>query len=59
MVQDPLSESTQIGALVSEDHMNKVLQHIKVAKEGGVILHGGERILLSGRCKNGFLFLLL
>ena len=55
VVQDPLSESTQIGALVSEDHMNKVLQHIKVAKEeGGVILHGGERILLSGRCKNGF-----
>ena len=57
VVQDPLSESTQIGALVSEDHMNKVLQHIKVAKEeGGVILHGGERILLSGRCENGFCF---
>ena len=55
VVQDPLSESTQIGALVSEDHMNKVLQHIKVAtEEGGIILHGGERILLSGRCENGF-----
>ena len=55
VVKDPLSESSQIGALVSEDHMNKVLQHIKVAKEeGGVILHGGERILLSGRCENGF-----
>ena len=55
VVQDPLSASTQIGALVSEDHMNKVLQHIKVAKEeGGIILHGGERILLSGRCENGF-----
>ena len=55
VVQDPLSESTQIGALVSEDHMHKVLQHIKVAtEEGGIILHGGERILLSGRCENGF-----
>ena len=55
LVQDPLSASTQIGALVSEDHMNKVLQHIKVAtEEGGIILHGGERILLSGRCENGF-----
>ena len=55
VVQDPLSASTQIGALVSEDHMNKVLQHIKVAtEEGGIILHGGERILLSGRCENGF-----
>ena len=43
VVQDPLSASTQIGALVSEDHMNKVLQHIKVAtEEGGIILHGGE-----------------
>ena len=55
VVQDPLSASTQIGALVSEDHMNKVLQHIKVAtEEGGIILHGGERILLTGRCENGF-----
>ncbi len=55
VVQDPLSASTQIGALVSEDHMHKVLQHIKVAtEEGGIILHGGERILLSGRCENGF-----
>ena len=55
VVQDPLSASTQIGALVSEDHMNKVLQHIKVAtEEGGIILQGGERILLSGRCENGF-----
>ena len=55
VVQDPLSESTQIGALVSEDHMNKVLRHIKVAREeGGILLHGGERILLSGRCENGF-----
>ena len=26
---------SQIGALVSEDHMNKVLQHIKVATRRG------------------------
>ena len=30
VVQDPLSESTQIGALVSEDHMNKVITKDKV-----------------------------
>ncbi len=54
-VNDPLAESTQMGALVSEDHMNKVLEHIEIAKaEGGVILHGGKRVKLSGRCEHGF-----
>lgn len=52
---DPLADGTQQGALVSEQHMNKVLQAISLAKEeGGTILTGGERVHLDGRCANGW-----
>ncbi|AZZ37341.1 2-hydroxymuconic semialdehyde dehydrogenase [Bdellovibrio sp. qaytius] len=41
---DPLKSDTDQGALVSELHMNKVLQCINHAKaEGGTILCGGNR----------------
>jgi len=54
-VGDPNEEDTRVGALVSEGHMNKVLEHIKIAKEeGGNILCGGKRVQLEGRCKDGF-----
>jgi aminomuconate-semialdehyde/2-hydroxymuconate-6-semialdehyde dehydrogenase len=55
VVGDPLDESTRMGALVSEGHMNKVLSYIELAKkEGGQILCGGNRITISGRCANGY-----
>lgn len=45
IVGDPLDEKTQVGALVSEQHLNKVLSYIQIAKEeGGNILTGGERL---------------
>jgi aminomuconate-semialdehyde/2-hydroxymuconate-6-semialdehyde dehydrogenase len=54
-VGDPRKETTRMGALVSEAHLNKVLHHIEVAKnEGGRILTGGHRITMRGRCKNGY-----
>ena len=54
-VGDPLNDETNLGALVSEGHMNKVLSYIELAKEeGGKILTGGERIKLNGRLSNGF-----
>ncbi len=54
-VGDPQDESTNIGALISETHLNKVLSYISLAKqEGGKILTGGNRVTLPGRCKNGF-----
>ena len=35
--------------------MNKVMSHIELAKEeGGTILHGGERVIVEGRCENGY-----
>lgn len=54
-VGDPMDESTQQGALISEDHMRKVLKHIDAAREaGGRILCGGERVELGGRCEQGW-----
>ncbi len=54
-VADPLSETCHQGALISENHMHKVLAHIKLAQEeGGEVMTGGQRIVLKGRCQKGF-----
>ncbi|QHL88413.1 aldehyde dehydrogenase family protein [Nibribacter ruber] len=54
-VGDPMLADTKQGALVSEAHLQKVLQYIELAKEeGGVLLTGGQRVQLEGRCANGF-----
>lgn len=48
-VGHPLQPNTDIGALVSEAHMGKVMSYIdNAAKEGGKILYGGKRIALEG-----------
>ncbi|MBS1952051.1 MAG: aldehyde dehydrogenase [Bacteroidetes bacterium] len=54
-VGDPLNESTNVGALVSEAHLKKVLGYVALAKqEGGKILTGGNQLEVAGRCANGF-----
>ncbi len=54
-VGDPALDSTKMGALVSEDHLNKVLSYIDLAKsEGGTVLCGGQRLKLSGHLAGGF-----
>jgi aminomuconate-semialdehyde/2-hydroxymuconate-6-semialdehyde dehydrogenase len=54
-VGDPSEDNTKIGALVSEQHMQKVLSYIKLAREeGGEILAGGQQIKISGRCASGY-----
>lgn len=54
-VGDPFDGDTDIGALVSESHMQKVMSYIQLAKdEGGEVLCGGERIHLAGRCEKGW-----
>jgi aminomuconate-semialdehyde/2-hydroxymuconate-6-semialdehyde dehydrogenase len=54
-IGDPLKEETQIGALISREHMHKVLSYIALAKEeGGTVLCGGHQVQLEGRCKNGW-----
>jgi aminomuconate-semialdehyde/2-hydroxymuconate-6-semialdehyde dehydrogenase len=55
VIGDPNDDTTNLGALVSESHMNKVLSYIDLAKtEGGNILTGGKRVLMKGRCEEGF-----
>ncbi len=52
---DPLEETTQQGAVVSEEHMDKILKYIELANDdGGNILTGGERKMLDGRCEDGW-----
>lgn len=54
-VGDPDDPATDLGAVVTEAHMNKVLGHIALAREeGGTVLCGGERVLLDGALRNGW-----
>lgn len=54
-IGDPLQDSTEFGALVSKEHMQKVLNAIETAKaEGGEILLGGKQKQLQGRCQSGY-----
>ena len=53
-VGDPKDPKSQLGAVVSEEHMNKILDKIALAKSlGGDILIGGERDL-DGELKDGY-----
>jgi aminomuconate-semialdehyde/2-hydroxymuconate-6-semialdehyde dehydrogenase len=51
----PDQEGTKVGAVVSKDHMEKVLGYIALAKEeGGTILTGGHQVHLEGEYKDGY-----
>ena len=53
-VGDP-NDDVNMGAIVSQAHMNKVLSYVKLAREeGGTILCGGQQKHLDGRCENGW-----
>lgn len=56
-VGNPLEKSTQMGALVSREHMEKVQQYIEIGKCDGKLLCGGERIDNLGGDLNGGYFL--
>lgn len=54
-VGDPLDEASRQGAVVSQQHFDKVMRCIEAAKEeGGTILCGGNAVKLEGRCADGF-----
>ncbi len=56
-VGDPNEPTTEIGALISEDHLQKVSHFVANAQEeGGEILCGGSRVTPEGRCQNGSFF---
>jgi betaine-aldehyde dehydrogenase len=53
-VGDPLDPATQVGALISMEHMEKVLGYIARGRsEGARLLIGGQRVT-SGDLANGF-----
>ena len=54
-IGDPLAIDTKQGALVSEAHLQKVLTYIELAHdEGGILLAGGHRAVVPGRCEGGY-----
>ena len=54
-VGDPLEDATKTGAVVSKQHLEKVMGYIELAKEeGGHILTGGNTASPEGRCENGY-----
>ncbi len=53
-VGNPFDESTDIGALVSEKHLEKVKSYIDASEDyGGKILYGGEKVNVEG-CEKGY-----
>jgi aminomuconate-semialdehyde/2-hydroxymuconate-6-semialdehyde dehydrogenase len=54
-VGDPSDDKNWLGAIVSKPHMEKILSYIELAqKEGGTILHGGNRVQLDGEFTEGY-----
>ncbi len=54
-VGDPFSSMSDLGALVSEQHMEKVLSYVNLAEvEGGTVLCGGTKIEMEGENEGGY-----
>jgi aminomuconate-semialdehyde/2-hydroxymuconate-6-semialdehyde dehydrogenase len=54
-VGDPADPGSDLGAVVSGPHMEKVLSYIDLAREeGGTVLCGGERVRLAGDLAEGW-----
>ena len=54
-VGDPLEAETDVGAIVSKPHFDKIMSYIDLASaEGGTILTGGKKVDLDGRCADGW-----
>ncbi len=54
-VGNPLDEDSNLGAVVSKPHMEKVLSYVKLAEEeGGKILCGGHQVEMTGEQAKGY-----
>ena len=55
VVGDPKNQKSNLGAVVSKPHFEKILGCVDVArKEGGTVLCGGAAAEVNGRCENGW-----
>ncbi|SVA52521.1 uncharacterized protein METZ01_LOCUS105375 [marine metagenome] len=54
-VGNPKNDDSNLGAVVSKQHMEKILECIELAKsEGGEIITGGNRLILNGDLSEGY-----
>jgi betaine-aldehyde dehydrogenase len=54
VVGDPLDPATHVGALISEQHLERVLGYVAAGKEAGArLLTGGKRVTVPG-CAGGW-----
>jgi betaine-aldehyde dehydrogenase len=55
-IGDPMDTATQVGALISETHLNRVLEYIRIGEEEGAkLLIGGKRRTVPS-CEQGYFF---
>jgi betaine-aldehyde dehydrogenase len=55
IVGDPLDPATQVGALISEAHMHKVLGYIEQGeRQGATLLTGGKRVTAGELARGAF-----
>lgn len=53
-IGNPFDDDTDVGALISPQHMERVMHYVDVGqKESAHLLHGGERVAVGGECSNG------
>lgn len=52
-VGHPSQSTTDVGAIVSKNHLNKILDYIEIAKTEGNLLYGGHQITIPS-FKNGY-----
>ena len=43
-VEDPMNPKTDVGALISKEHLNKVLGYIEIGKQEAKLICGGNRV---------------
>ena len=54
-VGNPANDSSKMGAIVSKQHMEKILSYIDLARhEGGTVLCGGKKIIVEGEFADGW-----
>ncbi len=54
-VGNPLDDGTDVGAIVSRPHFEKIMSYIELAKgEGGTVLTGGDSVSIGGRWADGW-----
>ncbi len=55
IIGDPTDSNTQVGSLISKDHMQKVLGYIEAAKQAGArLVCGGQQVTENGLARGCF-----